>query len=200
MIDKKYIDSLIEEYGSRDSVLDKLPECEYCVFKKVLRDYQKQIKVLERPLPKGQRPHRGFIEDACGEKQDEVPCPLKYCVERMEGVSDSMVAQWAAVKIFKIDLGKYYGREFEFPEAFKEWNKDRISVENEKGNPTSYAYRFTKIWDEAADLYGEDTLNSEGIYRISVSKNGTFKKNLDNFNILKEEEEERDKKGLELLI
>ena len=185
-------DRLDKKYDSKNELIKRHPSCSYCPYEEILKPNQRTVDILDKEIPNGNHPHRETIEQVCGQDMDEV-CDMKYAAMRAP-VDDFMLAQLGAVGTYKYDLGKAYQRQknnpVTFQEAFLEWVKPRTGV-----SEVSYAKRFRETWNKSIDIAGKHTLTEEGIYRIAMADQETYDAQSKVFELLDENEEERDVHG-----
>lgn len=56
--------------GSKEDVIRKLDDCDYCIFEHIIPEENRKIKVLDIPVPE-RHPHRTIIEQICGKNYVE---------------------------------------------------------------------------------------------------------------------------------
>ena len=182
--------------GSREDLIHRKEECDYCIFEEILTEEQRKVKVLEIPVPQNHA-HRVSIEYACGKNYAGV-CPLKYAA--MRAFPDDFTAcQFGAIKDFMWDLGKRYNKAIGYHEAIWEWTKDQ---DLGRGFNESFAKRFRDIWNLGHKKISEDrhsgmrqNLTSPMIYEIVVASPAVYELALTLLRKLTEESRQRDAVG-----
>jgi len=171
--------------GSKEDLIQRCPECDYCIFEDILPEKYRKIKVLDLPIPK-RHIHRITIEEICGKEHDEV-CPMKYAAMRSM-YDDFMATQLGAIKIFVWDLGKVNKRKIDYEEGMRDWSRKQ---DLGKGIKESYAERFREVWD-AGLRKEQQTLTSTAIYERVIANPQLYAQNLKVLERLKQESKERD--------
>lgn len=83
--------------GSKEDLIRRLDNCNYCIFEHIIPEESRKIKVLDIPVPE-KHVHRITIEQICGKNYDGV-CPMKYAAMRSMH-DDFMASQFGAIKDF----------------------------------------------------------------------------------------------------
>ncbi|MBN2020636.1 MAG: hypothetical protein JW749_10485 [Sedimentisphaerales bacterium] len=182
--------------GSKEDLIGRSEECDYCIFEELLSVEQRKIKVLDLPVPQSHA-HRVSIEYACGKNYAGV-CLIKYAA--MRAFPDDFTAcQLGAIKDFIWDLGKRNNTKSGYNEAIPEWTK---SQDLGRGIKESYAQRFREIWNlglrkinnERPSEMRQD-LTSPLIYEIVVASPTAYESALTLLRKLTEESRQRDSVG-----
>lgn len=184
------------KYNSDDDELRKLPDCPYCPFEEIIKSRNIKAGILNQEIPKGDHPHRGKLEEGCGRDVDE-PCEIKYAMMRVP-LTDYNLAQFEAVKTFKLDVGKNSGIDLDRNHAYGEWTRKRFELKNSNRKATSYAIRWEEIWNLSLCMNGHHSLTELGIYRIVASPNKEYQKEVDALKLLSLREKERHDAGIPL--
>jgi hypothetical protein len=182
--------------GSKEDLICRNEECDYCIFEEILSAEQRKIKVLDQPVPQSHA-HRVSIEYACGKNYAGV-CPMKYAAMRAFP-DDATACQYGAIKDFIWDLGKRTNQKIGYHEAIKEWTKNQ---DLGRGIQESYAQRFRDIWNLGLRKISEDkfsglrqNLTSPQIYEIVVASPVVYEMSLALLKKLAEESHQRDAVG-----
>jgi hypothetical protein len=111
-------------------------------------------------------------------------------------LSDYDLAQFEAVKTFKLDMVKNQTKQIERNEAYEEWAKKRENLKDSSGNSSSYAARWKEIWDMSLCMNGTHSLSEIGMYRIVVSPNEEYLQETEALKTLSKREHVRHIEGI----
>ncbi len=173
---------------SKEDLIPRCGECDWCIFEYILRPEQRKIKVLDKLIPR-KHIHRDMIEQLCGKNYDEV-CAMKYAVMRVE-LDAYTAAQVKAIEIYSLDLAKEQKQEITFDAAAREWTREG---DMGRGKLESFAQRFRDVYNLASRKNNgqEDLiLSTKGLYEITVAGPGNYETLKKGLKGLKQEHFER---------